>query len=78
MKSFGWYESQEAVFIAMEFLTHGNLQTHLNLIPRLLEPEAREISFQILEALHCMHNHGFAHRDLKPAVSSPRRTDLTQ
>ncbi|KAF2463303.1 kinase-like protein [Lindgomyces ingoldianus] len=66
VKSFGWYENPEAIFIAMEYLNHGDLQTYLNQIPRLSEPEGREITFQILEGLHCMHQNEFAHRDLKP------------
>lgn len=55
----------------MEYLNHGDLQNYLSHTPQLSEPEGRDISFQILEGLHCMHQNGFAHRDLKPSVSFP-------
>jgi serine/threonine protein kinase len=53
----------------MEYLPYLDLQTYLNGVPPLKEIEAREITFQILEGLFHMHGNGFAHRDLKPAVS---------
>jgi hypothetical protein len=31
--------------------------------------EAQQVTSQILEGLHEMHENGFAHRDLKPGVS---------
>lgn len=53
----------------MEFLEHGDLQKYLGL--PLQEIECQEIVFQILEGLEFMHQSGFTHRDLKPAVSPP-------
>jgi serine/threonine protein kinase len=38
----------------------------------LSEPKARHIVFQVLHGLAFMHGNRFAHRDLKPAVSSSR------
>ncbi|VUC24930.1 unnamed protein product [Clonostachys rosea] len=64
-KSFGWYESEGAIYIAMEYLEHGDLQSHLN--RPFPEDEVRDIVFQLLEGLSFMHENGFAHRDLKPA-----------
>jgi serine/threonine protein kinase len=66
VKSFGWYESEEAVFISMEYLEHGDLQKQLD--QPLPEIEAKEIASQIVEGLGFMHENDFVHRDLKPAV----------
>lgn len=68
VKSFGWYESPEHLFIAMEYLELGDLHTYLHHKPPLPEPEAKEITFQILDGLFLMHDNEFAHRDMKPRV----------
>ena len=69
VKSFGWYESPEYLFIAMEYLELGDLRIYLDGKPPLPEHEAREITYQILDGLCLMHDNEFAHRDLKPNVS---------
>ena len=53
----------------MEYLPNGDLQNYLH--SPLSEKEARHIAVQVLEGLQFMHDNGFTHRDLKPAVSSP-------
>jgi serine/threonine protein kinase len=67
VKSFGWYDDNESIYIAMEFLPNGDLHQHLT--SPLPESEGQAIIFQIIEGLNFMHQNGFAHRDLKPAVS---------
>lgn len=66
VRSFGWYESEDSVFIAMEYLHRGDLQKHLG--APIKELEASSIAQQLLEGLAFMHDNDFAHRDLKPAV----------
>jgi len=51
----------------MEFLPDGDLYKHLT--SPLPESEGQSIILQVLEGLKFMHQNGFAHRDLKPAVS---------
>ena len=51
----------------MEYLPDGNLHQYLS--SPLSEKEGQHIVFQILEGLNFMHDKGFAHRALKPAVS---------
>jgi len=55
----------------MEYLEHGDLQSYLSdkLRLRLPEQDAGIITSQILVGLSYMHESGFIHRDLKPAVS---------
>ncbi|KAI9368687.1 kinase-like domain-containing protein [Aspergillus egyptiacus] len=61
----GWFEDPGFVYIAMEYLELGDLQRYL--ARPLPETEARQIAFQVLEALQHLHDNGFAHRDLKPS-----------
>ena len=75
VKSFGWYEEDQTLFIAMEYLQHGDLGQYLSTSPPLLEEAAGDLTYQILEGLSFMHNKKFAHRDLKPRVRpSPIKT----
>ncbi|KAJ6127856.1 hypothetical protein N7471_009073 [Penicillium samsonianum] len=67
VKSFGWYQTEASLFIAMEYLQLGDLQGYLHDQKQPLpEFEAQGIMSQILEGLYLMHDNGFAHRDLKP------------
>lgn len=68
VQSYGWYENDEDIFLAMEFVANGDLSKYLG--SPLPEGDAQSIATQILEGLHFMHSHGFAHRDLKPEVIS--------
>ncbi|KAL3446883.1 kinase-like domain-containing protein [Aspergillus insuetus] len=65
VKSFGWYKSDEHLFIAMEYLELGDFQSYLQNNPKLPEIEVREIIFQVLDGLNLMHDNEFTHRDLK-------------
>ena len=67
VKSFGWYSTDDKIFITLEYLEHGNLQQYLG--TPLPEQEGQCLVHQIVEGLNFMHDRGFAHRDLKPAVS---------
>lgn len=70
VKSFGWFECTEAVYITMEYLPHGDLHLYLRQVRSILPPEeARQVVYQTLEGLEFMHANNFAHRDIKPSVS---------
>jgi serine/threonine protein kinase len=69
VKSFGWYRGSEDLFISLEYFPLGDLQSYMNRTSLLPEDEVRQITRQILYALSILHEEGFAHRDLKPAVS---------
>jgi serine/threonine protein kinase len=49
VKSFGWYESPECVFIAMEYFPLGDLQNYLS--SPLSEADTQQITLQVLEGL---------------------------
>ncbi|KAK5702174.1 Serine/threonine-protein kinase H1 [Elasticomyces elasticus] len=65
VKSFGWYETNEAVLIAMDFAELGDLHSYLQ--SPFSERDTQQIILQVLRGLTCMHEAGYAHRDLKPA-----------
>lgn len=64
---FGWFESEEDMYFAMEYIKHGDLSKLINRnstpIP---ESDVKSISRQILDGLKVMHDNDFCHRDLKP------------
>lgn len=60
----GWYESDDWIFLAMDYFELGDLSQHLH--SKIPEYQAREITRQLCCGLAEMHRMGFAHRDLKP------------
>ena len=69
MQFLGWYESDDYIHIAMEYISHGDLRQYLKV--KRSESEAKAITRQLLEGLSVIHQNGLAHRDLKPEVSPP-------
>jgi serine/threonine protein kinase len=69
----GWFADQQHVYIALEFVPHGDLQQHINTKP-LPEQDVAVVMVQVAKALRCLHDGGYVHRDLKPAVSWLPRT----
>ena len=69
MQLLGWYESDDYIHIAMEYISHGDLRQYLKV--ERSESEAKAITRQLLEGLSVIHQNGLAHRDLKPEVSPP-------
>lgn len=67
MEYYGWYENDNSVFIAMEYIHNGDLGSYLK--GPLPEDEAREIAFQVAEGLENLHENKYVHRDIKPEVS---------
>lgn len=60
----GWFESDEWIFLAMDFFELGDLSHHLD--SRIPEDQAKHITRQLCNGLAAMHRMGFSHRDLKP------------
>lgn len=67
---YGWYENQNDIFLAMEYIPYGDLGDYIK-DEGTARPHAREMTKQILEALVVLHAEGICHRDLKPQVRLP-------
>ena len=61
---YGWYESPEDVYLAMEYFPLGDLERYMD--RQLSEVQIMIIVSQLLRGLCIMHQNGFTHRDLKP------------
>ncbi|KAK4171416.1 putative serine/threonine-protein kinase [Triangularia setosa] len=64
--SFGWFENQESVFLAMEILPLGDLERFKRSSPPFSEFDTSLVVWQLIQGVRHMHENGFAHRDLKP------------
>ena len=61
---YGWYESLENIYLAMEYFPLGDLERYMD--RQLSEFQIKIITLQLLQGLCIMHQNGFTHRDLKP------------
>ncbi|KAM7216897.1 putative serine/threonine-protein kinase [Rhypophila decipiens] len=66
VRTFGWFDDAASVYIAMEYLPHGDLYHHTQNMPPFSELEASKVVRQLIQGVQYMHDNGFAHRDLKP------------
>eukprot|EP00112_Aurelia_sp_Birch-Aquarium-sp1_P024229 Seg756.3 transcript_id=Seg756.3/GoldUCD/mRNA.D3Y31 product="Maternal embryonic leucine zipper kinase" protein_id=Seg756.3/GoldUCD/D3Y31 len=60
-------ETEDDIFMVMEYLSGGELFDYIVAKEKLSETEARRFFRQIISAVAYMHEKGLAHRDLKPA-----------
>lgn len=70
LELYGWYENQQDIFVATEYIEHGNLGDYIK-GSSTIRSEAPEITRQILEGLALLHEKAICHRDLKPEVGIP-------
>jgi len=59
-------EEDGGAFLAMEYVEGHGLDHYIAPPTRLPEPDALGVMMQLLEALHCAHEQGVWHRDIKP------------
>ncbi|XP_050428380.1 probable myosin light chain kinase DDB_G0292624 [Adelges cooleyi] len=62
-----YFESNDAVYICLEYMPSGSLQDLLMNVNNLKEDESKIILYQVARAIQYLHNRLIAHRDLKPA-----------
>lgn len=58
-------DTEETLFIVMEYISGGDLRTYLEAKGRMTEGEARGLFCQLVSALQHCHQRGVVHRDLK-------------
>ncbi|KAI0965629.1 kinase-like protein [Xylaria arbuscula] len=83
VRSHGWFENDESIFISMEYFSLGDLRHFMEKLlfntafidlwffdskqPKFSEDASQQIVRQLLRGIRFMHASNFAHRDLKPA-----------
>ncbi|KAH6665638.1 calcium/calmodulin-dependent protein kinase [Halenospora varia] len=66
VRTYGWFENTQSVFITMEYFPLGDLHNFMRRLPPFSEGDSKQIVRQLLEGVEFMHESGFAHRDIKP------------
>lgn len=66
MKVHQVYESDQSVFLIMEFIEGGDLWSQVKTSNQIPQEDIAKIIFTILKALNYLHSIGIMHRDLKP------------
>jgi len=62
---FDWYNTEDFIYLVMEYASGGELFDHMKSRGKLSENEARHFFKQILSAVDFCHSNNIIHRDLK-------------
>ena len=65
VKILEFFESDENMFIVMEYLPGGDLLNYLKKNGKIPEPLSKKLFFQILSGARIIHSHSILHRDFK-------------
>ena len=60
------FQTQSHLYMVMEFLAGGDLMSLLVKLDTLPEDACKFYIAEIAQAIQAVHDHGFAHRDVKP------------
>ena len=66
VKLLGVIDTEETIFLMMEYLSGGEMSRYLKIHGRMTEAQARGPFQQLVSALQHCHRRGIVHRDLKP------------
>uniref|UniRef100_A0A8C0D459 non-specific serine/threonine protein kinase n=1 Tax=Balaenoptera musculus TaxID=9771 RepID=A0A8C0D459_BALMU len=66
VKLLGVIDTEETIFLMMEYLSGGEMSRYLKIHGRMTEAQARGPFQQLVSALQHCHQRGIVHRDLKP------------
>ncbi|NIG59904.1 serine/threonine-protein kinase MARK2-like [Pontoporia blainvillei] len=66
VKMLGVIETEETLFLVMEYLSGGDMFSYLMIPGRMTEAEAQGPFQQLVSALQHCHQRGIVHQDLKP------------
>jgi serine/threonine protein kinase len=61
-----FYEEPEFFYLVMDYMGGGDVFDRILKKSKFTEDDARKLTKILLKAVHCMHQAGVAHRDLKP------------
>jgi serine/threonine protein kinase len=67
------FQSEEYLFLVMEYLPGGDLHALLKILGCFSEPMARMYAAEVVLALEYLHARGIVHRDLKVPARSAKR-----
>ncbi|KAL0221865.1 hypothetical protein RCL1_001719 [Eukaryota sp. TZLM3-RCL] len=66
IKCYWTFQSQRHLYMVMEYVSGGDLDSLLNNVGRLPEHVARRYIAEVVISLDYLHSHGIIHRDVKP------------
>ena len=77
MKFHSSYEDADYVYIAMEYITIGDMSKTFESGYQWNESDTKVVIKQLLQGLAVMHQEGITHRDLKPEVCTSLALDTS-
>ena len=78
VKYYGHLENSTQLFIKMEYLKYGNLETWMKKNKNISEEDASIIIKQVLSAIAYLHQNQICHKDLKPEnIMFSRENDIS-